>query len=64
MHCRSGRCRPPNGGAATALSQGLAPLGDIDGDGAGDFAISAMLADPGGKTDAGEVYVLYGRRGP
>lgn len=42
-------------------SQGIARLGDIDGDGREDFAISAMLADPNGKTDAGEVYVLYGR---
>src|SRR5262249_34629737 len=54
----------PNGGSTLAYGQGLATLGDIDGDGVADFAISAMLADPGGKVDAGEVYLLYGQRGP
>jgi hypothetical protein len=51
----------PANGSTTATSRGLARLGDIDGDGRGDFAIGAMLADPFGVTDAGEVYVLYGR---
>ncbi len=51
----------PDRGAVTVTSQGIARLGDIDGDGREDFAISAMLADPNGKIDAGEVYVLYGR---
>jgi len=41
-------------------SRGVARLGDIDGDGKGDFAISAMRADPNGRVDSGEVYVLYG----
>lgn len=54
----------PDGGSTLAFSQGLAPLGDIDGDGNADFALSAMLADPGSKTDAGEIYILYGRTGP
>lgn len=54
----------PGGGSTIAYSQGVAALGDIDGDGAGDFAIGAMLADPGARVDAGEVYVLYGKRGP
>lgn len=54
----------PGGGSTTAYSQGLSPLGDIDGDGNADFAISAMLADPGQKVDAGEIYILYGRTGP
>ncbi len=52
----------PSGGSVTVTSQGIARLGDIDGDGREDFAISAMLADPQpDKVDAGEVYVLYGR---
>jgi hypothetical protein len=51
----------PAGGSTTANSRGLASLGDIDGDGHGDFAIGAMLADPFGITDGGEVYILYGR---
>jgi hypothetical protein len=42
-------------------SRGVAKIGDVDGDGKADFAISAMLADPGGNVDAGEVYVIYGR---
>lgn len=51
----------PNGGSTTATSRGLATLGDIDGDGRSDFAISSMLADPSGRADAGEIYILYGR---
>ena len=51
----------PNGGSTTSFSRGVTALGDIDGDRRGDFAISAMLADPFGKTDAGEVYIFYGR---
>ncbi|HOQ85970.1 MAG TPA: integrin alpha [Phycisphaerae bacterium] len=42
------------------LSRGLAYAGDLDGDGYGDVMISSVLADPDGKTDAGEVYVVYG----
>lgn len=51
----------PNGGSTTSFSRGVTALGDIDGDRRADFAISAMLADPFGKTDAGEVYIFYGR---
>ena len=51
----------PAGNSTTAFSRGVSGLGDIDGDGRDDYAISAMLADPFGKTDAGEVYVIYGR---
>ncbi len=54
----------PTLGTITAASAGIAPLGDIDGDGNADFAISSMLADPNGTTDAGEVYILYGEQGP
>jgi len=49
------------GGSTTAVSRGVARLGDIDGDGRDDYAISAMLADPNSKIDAGEIYILYGR---
>ena len=43
-------------------SSGAGPAcGDINGDGIDDLAIAAPLADPGGRTDAGEVYVLYGK---
>ncbi|MBI5865212.1 MAG: FG-GAP repeat protein [Planctomycetes bacterium] len=51
----------PNNGNTNATSRGLARLGDIDGDGKGDFAIGSMLASPNGQTNAGEVYILYGR---
>jgi hypothetical protein len=50
----------PGGGSATAYSRGVAKLGDIDGDGHADYAISAMLADPDARQDAGEIYILYG----
>lgn len=33
---------------------------DLDGDGLLDPALSVWLADPNGKTDAGEVFVLFG----
>jgi len=39
--------------------QYLAPLGDLDGDGRADFALSAPLAN-GGK---GRIYVIFGRAG-
>jgi len=35
--------------------------GDVDGDGYDDLIINAALADPGGRSEAGEVYVIYGR---
>lgn len=42
------------------LSRGISYAGDLDGDGRGDLMLSAVLADPDGKTNAGEVYVIYG----
>ncbi|HUU97921.1 MAG TPA: hypothetical protein VM487_19465 [Phycisphaerae bacterium] len=51
----------PAGGSTLAFSRGVARLGDLDGDGREDYAISAMLADPDARQDAGEVYILYGR---
>lgn len=38
--------------------------GDIDGDGFDDFIIGARYADPGGRSDAGESYVVFGRASP
>lgn len=51
-------------GANTAdrLGESLTGLGDINGDGFGDYAIGAPNADPAGRQDAGTVYVLYGRK--
>jgi len=51
---------PDGGGPITAYSRGVAALGDINDDQLADFAISAMLADPNQRQDAGEVYILYG----
>lgn len=42
------------------LSRGVNTAGDMDGDGRDDLLLSAILADPEGKTNAGEVYVVYG----
>jgi hypothetical protein len=38
------------------------PLGDFDGDGLADFAVSAPYADPNGVTDAGSVYIIPGSK--
>ena len=35
--------------------------GDADGDGYPDVALSSMLADPLGRTNAGEVYLVFGK---
>ncbi|MEZ6061914.1 MAG: integrin alpha [Planctomycetaceae bacterium] len=37
--------------------------GDFNGDGFDDLIVGAFLADPGGRTDAGETYVVFGRSG-
>ncbi len=42
------------------LARGISRAGDLDGDGRDDLLISAIEADPEGKTNAGEVYVVYG----
>jgi hypothetical protein len=45
-------------GSSPACLRGA--LGDINGDGIGDFAIGSMLSDIDDKPDAGAVYVIYG----
>lgn len=37
--------------------------GDVNGDGVSDILIGAFLADPGGRTGAGESYVVFGGAG-
>ena len=34
--------------------------GDVNGDGLDDLLVAALFADPGGRTDAGEAYVVFG----
>ncbi|MBN1489224.1 MAG: FG-GAP repeat protein [Phycisphaerae bacterium] len=41
-------------------SRGLETAGDVDADGRADILIGAPAADPGGKTNAGESYLIYG----
>jgi len=43
--------------SGTAVSFG----GDINGDGADDLIVGAPLGDPGGRVEAGESYVVFGR---
>jgi surface antigen len=42
---------------------GVAPAGDVNGDGIPDIAVSASLADNHGREDSGSVYVMFGSRG-
>lgn len=46
---------------ADYTGQRVEGIGDINGDGLDDLAISARLADPDRLTDAGSVYVVFGR---
>eukprot|EP01031_Cornospumella_fuschlensis_P029261 gene29261-35325_t len=50
--------------AGEASGFSVSGLGDINGDGYGDFIIGAYLADYSGRVDCGAAYVLFGRATP
>lgn len=41
----------------------VSSAGDLNGDGRADLVIGALYADPGGRDNAGETYVVFGRAG-
>jgi len=41
----------------------VASAGDLNGDGRADLVIGALYADPAGRENAGETYVVFGRAG-
>jgi hypothetical protein len=47
-----------------ATGASISTAGDMNGDGFDDLVIGAPLADPGGNTNAGMTYVLFGNAGP
>ena len=49
--------------AEDSSGHSVAGAGDVNGDGIDDVIIGAYLADPDGKEDAGESYVVFGRVG-
>ncbi len=53
------------GGAAplNRTTRAVARAGDVNGDSIDDLLVGAYLADPLGREDAGETYVLFGRDG-
>ncbi|MCX8174469.1 MAG: choice-of-anchor J domain-containing protein [Thermoplasmata archaeon] len=51
------------GSSAERFGYSIASLGDVNGNGVVDFAVSAPYADYSGRTDCGAVYVFYGYKG-
>lgn len=51
-----------NGSAASNFISDISRAGDINGDGVDDFMISAHQADPNEKGNAGESYIVFGKK--
>jgi hypothetical protein len=49
--------------ASDNTGQLVAPAGDVNGDGLGDLLLGAYKADPGGRSEAGKAYVVFGASG-
>ncbi|MEL7450395.1 MAG: thrombospondin type 3 repeat-containing protein, partial [Pseudomonadota bacterium] len=47
--------------AADFSGLSVSGAGDVNGDGVDDLIVGALIADPGGREDAGEAYVVFGR---
>ena len=55
--------RLDRGGQSDHSRFSVSSLGDVNGDGFDDLIIGATEADPGGETNAGESYVVFGKSG-
>src|SRR6056297_1164269 len=49
--------------AADESGRSVSGAGDVNGDGIDDLIIGALYADPGGRSTAGETYVVFGSSG-
>ena len=53
-----------NGIAAGDQAGSGVAVGDLNNDQVNDLVVGAVMADPGGRSDAGETYVIFGPLGP
>ncbi|MBI5153929.1 FG-GAP repeat protein, partial [Candidatus Poribacteria bacterium] len=47
--------------ALDSSGRSVSGAGDVNGDGLADLIVGALLADPGGDSNAGETYVVFGK---